>query len=271
MKYQVKQELFKKQRFGESKHEAKKEGRATEGIYSKQTMENYIRTCTHFAEWCKSEYGCKTLEDCIPYSQAYIDSRMELSSYTLKLDVSALNKLYGDKISIHCDKSRNRADITRTRAYTERSLRAEQKNPILKEFCQATGVRRRELVALRHCDIKSGKNGKLYLQVVGKGGKFRSLEVTEKGMALVKQYQSESTDFVFPKVDANFPVHMYRSDYAAELYKQFYNESDKPIEERNQYRCRGDKKGIVYDRDVMIRVSQNLGHNRESVMSGHYL
>lgn len=274
MKYQVQQELYKKACFGQSKHEAKQEGRATEGIYSKSTMQTYIRVATQFANFCKEEYGCKTIVECMGYAQNYIDLRdaSHLSSYTTKLDVSAINKLYQGKTSVVSARSRNRADITRTRQYTERSRRAEERNPEIKEFCQVVGLRREELEALRGCDIKSGKDGKVYVQVQqGKGGKFRSVEVLERGINLVKQYQSDSSEHVFSKLDRNLPIHMYRSDYAKELYNQFYNESDKPIEERNQYHCRGDRKGIVYDRDVMMRVSQNLGHNRVSVIAGHYL
>ena len=37
------------------------------------------------------------------------------------------------------------------------------------------------------------------------------------------------------------------------------------------YYCRGDQKGLALDRAAMIIASQNLGHNRESVVGEHYL
>ena len=272
MRYQVSQKLYEKQRFGESKHEAKQQSadRYTEGIYSKQTMENYIDKATQFANWCKAEYGCKTLEECKPYAQAYIDSRSHLSPYTLKLDVSAIRKVYDREIDVRSDKMRNRGEIRRSRVHSERSLRAEQKNPVLKEFCQATGLRRHELTALRGCDIRISGD-KVFVQVQqGKGGKFRSVEVTEKGMNLVKQFASDSKEKLFEKVDQNLNVHMYRGDYAKEMYRQLEEQKDN-TSKTDWYYCRGDMKGQKFDRNIMLEVSRNLGHNRVSVIAEHYL
>lgn len=60
-------------------------------------------------------------------------------------------------------------------------------------------------------------------------------------------------------------------------------QSMQPIEELNcnlgveggdtgdAYVCRGDLQGIVYDRKAMEIASKALGHNRISVIAGHYL
>lgn len=40
---------------------------------------------------------------------------------------------------------------------------------------------------------------------------------------------------------------------------------------RTAYHCRDDKKNICYDRLALLRCSQNLGHNRASVVADHYL
>lgn len=37
------------------------------------------------------------------------------------------------------------------------------------------------------------------------------------------------------------------------------------------YRCKKDRRGVVYDKKVMLYVSRQLGHNRISVIAGHYL
>ena len=37
------------------------------------------------------------------------------------------------------------------------------------------------------------------------------------------------------------------------------------------YACRVDQKKVYYDRQAMIETSQNLGHNREDIIAGHYL
>lgn len=269
MKYLVSKRMYEMKKFGENKHNAKKEGKAGEGIYSKVTMDNYIAKATQFANWCKTEHGCKTIEECSEYAQEYIDSRFELSASTLKLDVSAIRKLYAGQIDVKSDKGRYRADITRTRAYTKRSLQADKSNPELREFCRASGLRRHELATLRKCDIII-KEDKVYIQVQqGKGGKFRSVEVTRKGIDIVRQYADNSTDKVFEYIPKNLAIHMYRADYAKQLYEEKLEDKREPT--TNWYRCRADKKGVCYDRDIMKIVSQNLGHNRVNVIAGHYL
>lgn len=39
----------------------------------------------------------------------------------------------------------------------------------------------------------------------------------------------------------------------------------------DRYYCKKDKKGIWYDKEAMKITSRALGHNRISVIAGHYL
>ena len=39
----------------------------------------------------------------------------------------------------------------------------------------------------------------------------------------------------------------------------------------DRYVCRRDRAGVVYDKAAMLQVSRMLGHNRISVIAGHYL
>lgn len=270
MKYQVKKSLYDQKRFGQSKHEAKINENLPEGIFSYQTMEDYVRSCTQFADWCKNIHGVKTLEECKEYAQEYIDSREDLSAYTLKLDVSAINKLYKENI-VSCEKSRNRGEIRRSRGYTEQSIRAEKRNGDIVRFCKACGLRRHEVEALRQCDIKIANNKVIVNVIQGKGGKHRCVEVLRSEEEFVKKYMADSTDKVFEKVDRKLDIHKYRRSYANSLYNQKLSERIVNKDNHNLYRCRGDKKGIVYYRDVMKEVTLNLGHNRINVIAGHYL
>ena len=40
---------------------------------------------------------------------------------------------------------------------------------------------------------------------------------------------------------------------------------------KEKYFMRNDRKGDVYDREAMEKVSKQLGHNRIDVIAGHYL
>ena len=39
---------------------------------------------------------------------------------------------------------------------------------------------------------------------------------------------------------------------------------------KEKYFCKRDRRGVVYDRRAMLQVSRQLGHNRISVIVGHY-
>ena len=86
-------------------------------------------------------------------------------------------------------------------------------------------------------------------------------------------------------------IHSYRADYATRVYlsaardisglkgeKIDYTELTGKVSKNGSriyksavYYCRGDQKGLALDRAAMIIASQNLGHNRESVVGEHYL
>jgi len=63
---------------------------------------------------------------------------------------------------------------------------------------------------------------------------------------------------------------MYRAQYAQIMYARLARPlEESPKEER--YVCRGTKKGIVYDRVALQKVSKALGHNRCDVVANNYL
>lgn len=272
LKYQVKERFWTMQKFGESRHDDKRKGISEKYIYSKQTMENYVKSCTHFAEWCKSKHGCKTLEDCKQYAQDYINGRIELSAYTLSSDVSALHKLYQGEIHLDKPKERLRGEIERSRVLSERNIREEQRSPEIVNFVKAVGCRREELIKVTPNDIKQ-VDDKVLVHLCGKGGKHRMAEVLRGHEDEVLQYveRGEDNKPIFEKPSNNLAIHHYRADYAKDLYRQIEESREMDNSENNLYHCRKDMNGTTYYKDVMEEVSQNLGHNRIDVIAGHYL
>ncbi|WP_147568176.1 hypothetical protein [Christensenella intestinihominis] len=65
-------------------------------------------------------------------------------------------------------------------------------------------------------------------------------------------------------------AHGYRRDYVSAFYRIMERPMD-GLDRKEKYYCRRDKKGIVYDRQAMLYVSRQLGHNRVSVIAGNYL
>lgn len=292
---EIKSCLRSKERFGESKYQAKKLGTAKDGIYSYSTAKIYNRECQRFAEYVKehSPQGrYTTLEQARGYAKAYIEqenNNSNKSAYTVKMERSALAKLFGcDSSELGKVNDRSRADITRSRERTIISDKTgkEIKNPSsrsghfseknhsdLVEFAKSTGLRRSELESVRGDQLHKKANGDYYIKLDGKqckGGRVRELPVIGNVEKVKELCAASGHNKVFEKVPHAMDVHHYRSVYASELYKQLAREVE-VIPKEDRYCCRNDLKGIWYDKNAMLKVSEALGHSRISVIAEHYL
>ncbi len=291
---EIKENLKAKERFSESKYEAKRSGTAASGIYSYSTAKAYNREAQRFAEYVKehSPQGRFTpLEAARGYARDYIaeqNARSDISAYTVKLERSALAKLFGCRAEeLGSVKERSRADITRSR---ERTVTSEKTGKQIKNqstraghfseknherevsFAKSTGLRRSEMEQVRGNQLVL-RDGKAYIQLEGqqcKGGQPRELPVIGNVDRVIEIMREAGNEKVFDRVPAAMDVHHYRSQYATELYKSLA----RPIEQldrKEKYFCRGDLKGVVYDRSAMLQTSEALGHHRISVIAEHYL
>ena len=69
-----------------------------------------------------------------------------------------------------------------------------------------------------------------------------------------------------PHIPKYAPVHEWRAVYA----REFYMRLARPVEEiprQEQYICRGERAGIIYDKRAMQAVSKMLGHARLDVVT----
>lgn len=281
MKWQVEELLLSKLCIGQSRHEAKKEakklGKQTpDGIHSWDTYNTYKKHCIYFTEWCKKTYGCKTIEGAKAHIQDYLDYRIDngLSAWTIKMEASAIAKMYGSSVAELGIKTpeRRREDIKRSRftCKHDKHISLENHKDII-DFCKGCGLRRHELAQLKTENIIiEGKN--VYIEVLqGKGGKQRIVEVLPEYREHIKSYHNDNIgDHVFKEIPQNLDIHSYRAFYTCELYKSLERSLDSLTREQKYY-CKGDMKGRVYDRRAMIEVSKMLGHNRINVIASNYL
>ena len=273
---------------GVSKHADKSLGVTHEKIYSWDTYRSYMKQANYFAKWCKAEHGCKTLEQCRPYVNDYLQSRSGLSAYTQKLDASALAKLYGCKTTDFVQtKSRIRSDIIRSRGEHGAKIHdkhfSEKNHKELVDFCRSTGLRRAELECLTGNKLFE-RDGKYYIRVDAgsKGGRYREAQVTGDVNNVKNLMDKAGNGKVFESVPSVADIHSYRADYAKSIYNEYARKiEDIPFDKMNRgtgrmyqsgvYHCKGDMKGVKFDKDAMLIASQNLGHNRISVIGEHYL
>lgn len=283
---QVKEMLDSKLAIGQNKHAAKAAGTYRQYIYSWGTYRTYLQQCCQFVRWCKAtarEDGSrqpKTLEDCKQYVVRYMQhlQQQNYSAYTQKLVLSALCKLYGEYPTENRpfglpdqQQARHRADITRSRETVARDAHfSEENNRDVVTFCKCTSLRRAELLQIRGIDLDVNS---LMVYRGTKGGKVRIVPLcgSNEELATVKQLAAAAgNNKIFPHISSAMDVHHYRSVYCQRLYNSYARPLEQ-IPDTDRYYCRRDKRGVVYDRKAMLQVSRALGHNRISVIAGHYL
>lgn len=261
--HQLLTSLREQQRFGESKHRAKRIaiaqakmhgksgfGVAPQGVFSVQTFAGYRQTCKEFASWCKENGNPRTMEGARPYVALYLQHRIYSgkSAWTIQKDRSALRKVYQDQelaSEVELPKRRLK-DIKRSRrpVAMDKNFNLELHRDLI-DFETATGLRRHELAVLTPEDI-FWRGTRLVTRVKqGKGGKYREATVI-KGMedrVLDIIQGKDSKQPIFDRIPKAMDVHSYRALYA------------------NIRLCQDEEK----------QVTQDLGHNRTEVLRGHYI
>lgn len=305
-KVSLPQQVFKalesKARYGHSKRDDRAAGIADRYIYSFDTMATYKKHCLYFIQWARQseqvaiDLGRKprTLQECRPYAERWLLEREAagLSAYTLKMERSALSKLYGESIAVELRGAR-RADIKRSRGTAKRDAHfSEERNAALITFCRCAGPRRAELEVLKPSALE-WHGGAPYIRYTEgtKGGRERLSPLcgSPEEVAAAVEYVQGLTGR--NRVHSAADIHGYRSDYATRVYRAYMGDLEalrgkvidytaltgkrhrdgSTIVKSALYYCRGNRAGEVFDRAAMIAASRALGHNRESVVGEHYL
>ena len=277
---QVEDKLLSKMAAGESRHFGKQENIAEAKIYSYGTLNAYMQQCCEFVNFAKTEYGVKTLDECRPYVNDFLQRSIDSgkSSYTVKLQSSALAKLYdcSGSDSFIATPARCREQIKRSRGSAVRDAHfSEARNKALVDFCCSTGTRRHELAALTGDCLQQDEQGNYHIFIKsGKGGRPRLAPVVgtkPQVQNVVTLCNRAGEGKVFPKIHNGADIHHFRAIYAERVYKS----QARPVvtlQSSERYYCRGSKKGIVYDRQALMATSRALGHNnRASTVASHYL
>lgn len=285
--HEMKDNLKKETKYGESKHLAKQLAREKvnyqqpKGIYSTNTYKSYSKSCEHFIKYClEHHHDIHRLDDCRQYVSEYLrdNENRGLSAWTIHLRASAIASMYHttkDTFDYKCPE-RSRADIIRSRNTNTDTINNERYERI-KEFCRATGARRIGLTRLTEKDLRTSEKGHLEIHLREKNGMERWARVDPEKEDFVKSVFKESPKYsihgenrIFHRSDIpkNLELHSCRASYATRMYSVFYKEGYATGE---LYHCRKDKVGLTYDRGVLKEVSENLGHHRVDVVVNNYL
>lgn len=267
-----------KLRIGESKHAHKIAGDATDYIFSWSTYKAYTKHARYFLTWAKNKYKCKTLAQARQYADEWLQLRIDIekkSAYTVKLELSALCKLYGDTAADYIPTPpRLRKNIVRSRRQAVRDAHFSEANHAdFCEFARSTGLRRAELKALTGDKVLQ-ENGQWYIIVnkMSKGRRPRKAPIVGNVSKIVSMMQAAGTGKVFEKIPNGADIHSYRADYATQVYLN-HARPLKSLPKEEIYYCRKDRKGVWLDRKAMGYASAALGHSqgRVSVVGEHYI
>ncbi len=274
---QVQEALGAQLAIGSSKRNDRLNGCQVSRIYSWGTYRVYLRHSFDFVRWVKDQYGVRSLEEAKRYAAEYIQvlTAAGYAPSTLKLIAAAVAKTYRCSVDDLGIKTapRRRADITRSRGRKVSDIHfSEDRNRDLVEFCRGSGLRnRKELQVVRGSQVEHREDGYYLVHIKGKGGKYRDVPVLPDYEDTVERCcLAAGAGKVWSHVSSHADIHSYRADYASAWYKRLARPvSALPKSER--YVCRCDRAGVVYDKIAMQQVSRYLGHNRISVIAGHYL
>lgn len=152
------------QAFGESRHEAKRNGTDKNKIFAFKTYKTYWEQTQYFIRWVQSNYPqCKTLKKARKYVNPWLQYLVDdgRSAWSVHTACAALCKLYAiDKNDPKRFRppTRHRADIKRSRGVVARDIDfSVTNNHELIEFVKATGTRRNVLQKLKGSDLWSSE------------------------------------------------------------------------------------------------------------------
>jgi len=290
--YQVNQVFATIIKFGESKHEAKNEAREAGArtwhelgknldIYSYSTADSYRDIVKEAFSYIKQNYGVKDItkiqaEHIQSYLEHKIEANVKYSTFQKyaaaceKLEV-ALSKFTGKEYNFDLTEVRELAQNVLVRTDAHRAYENPQKvinaikDSTYRTLAQAqleSGARIHELNHLKISQFKEQT-----IQVQGKGGKIRDLELSEKTYSQLKALvlSSENNKLVF-STDSYRNELKSACEKAGETYNGTHglrwNYSQNLFKELQQ-------QGKTYEESLSI-VSQKLGHERPDITL-HYL
>lgn len=302
--HQMKRELQKLDRIGQSKHEAKQAYRVeceakgerwnpaqAKGIHSIATMTAYEQTSREFSTWLKESHPevRKTNQVEREHMKSYLLYRQEqgLSAWTTSKDMAALNKIFDAGLTKQEIGLRERSYHDTTRSRVERTHDSEINRSNYQkqiDFASAFGLRRESIVggSYQVKDLSLYKNendGKLYTAVIEKGGRYRVAPCLESHQKLIEAQ--------YPQIevrDEHMSKEAFKTAYMASdgvLFDKYPHRIDNH-ELRHQYarelyselveqKGQDDANYRGYDKQILREVSEALGHGRLSVVVEHYL
>ncbi|MDY5213063.1 phage integrase SAM-like domain-containing protein [Intestinibacter sp.] len=250
--HQFHQALESKKAIGQSRHEAKAEGTAHQGIYSYKTYDAYKNSSKQFAKWIKSEFPeVKYLSEIDrDMCKKYIKFREQsgCSAYTYSQDMAMISKTLDISLTKkECEvATRKLNNITKNKI--DNGFRTE--SGAIELILRGTGLRRNELVNLKvkNLIVENNRAVGVLVRKGAKGGKVREVQVRKEYQEhIYKTVEGLDSDskVISEEIPKQLQAHRYRAEYAQNMYKELVE---------------------LGREDPLKDLTENMGHNRKSVL-----
>ena len=196
-----------------------------------KTEQQYKKHALKFAEYCKSTYRCKTLEECKSHIQDYANyltasgktastTHTYLASICRVFDIPLSDIKKPIRVVAHNTRSRGR------KAVDERKDAGRKVSPRLYDFASIVGIRRNEYLHLASDDLVVDDFGNWCVRVKkGKGGKQQLQRILPEELKAVKAIFDHPADesHLFSKVEMEnkIDLHHLRALRAQKMYKYY--------------------------------------------------
>ena len=196
-----------------------------------QTEKQYRNHAIKFANWCKEQYGCRTLDECSAHIQDYADFLVVQgrSPSTIHTYLAGICRICGVPLADIQKPIRVVAENTRSRgmkAVDERKDAGREASPRLYDFAVIVGIRRNEYLHLTPDDLVFDDFGHPCVLVrKGKDGKRQLQRILPDELPAIKAVFDNPADagHLFPKAEINnkIDLHHLRALRAQKMYRYY--------------------------------------------------
>ena len=245
-----------------------------------QTEKQYRNHAIKFANWCKEQYGCRTLDECSAHIQDYADFLVVQgrSPSTIHTYLAGICRICGVPLADIQKPIRVVAENTRSRgmkAVDERKDAGREASPRLYDFAVIVGIRRNEYLHLTPDDLVFDDFGHPCVLVrKGKDGKRQLQRILPDELPAIKAVFDNPADagHLFPKAEINnkIDLHHLRALRAQKMYRYYLDK----IENEHGYRAQLiNKIRHVWEHDDEARKENGYKAKRWSDMkvTGNYI
>lgn len=194
------------------------------------TRSAFVKNYRKFIEFCRSEFDCKTTEECKNHIDDYVQFLVDkgLTANTIHTYLSPIALFFSIPLSDIKKPKRCSAKNVRSRSTNGKVQRSDNdpdnpKYSHLVEFQKRVGIRRRELQNLRRNDFKEDENGSFCYIRKGKGGKSQMQLIFSEDIDFIKSYfdGTENKVFASEEFKNKLDLHKLRAEQAKRAYRYF--------------------------------------------------